>query len=204
MVAAPSGAGKTSLCKSLLRRLDEEDSGSLTWSCSYTTRKPRAGEVDGRDYFFVDDDTFDGMVAREEFAEWANVHGRRYGTGRKYLEEAAASGTDLLVEIDIQGARQLREKQGRGIFVFILPPSWRALEERLSGRGTEEADEVSRRLLTARAEVLEWNWFDYIIVNEDFGRAVDDLRSVIVAARLRREVVRARVEDILAGLKMEE
>lgn len=201
VVAAPSGAGKTSLCKALLTRLNQEGERELYWSCSYTTRAPREGEVHGRDYFFVDDPTFERMVQRGEFAEWAEVHDRRYGTSRSYLEQAAAEGRDLLVEIDIQGAGNLRRQYQKAGFIFILPPSWEVLEQRLNGRGTESAEEVGRRLATAKKEMLEWTWFDYIIVNDRFDAAVDRLRAVVMAARAKREVMSVAVKEILSGVR---
>ena len=201
VVAAPSGAGKTSICRALLERLEKGGDPELRWSCSYTTRNPRAGEVHGRDYFFVDDAAFDKMIAGDEFVEWAHVHGRRYGTSRAYLNQAREQGVDLLLEIDIQGARSLREQQLPANFVFVLPPSWSVLESRLRGRGTEAEDEVHRRLETAKKEMLEWEWFHYIIVNDDFERAVDRLRSVVLAARSGREVMVREVMGVLADLE---
>lgn len=201
VVAAPSGAGKTSLCKALLKRLSDDGDPELRWSCSYTTRKPRAGEENGRDYFFVDDATFDAMIARNDFVEWAHVHGRRYGTSRSYLDQAREQGVDLLLEIDIQGARSLKDQDLEARFVFVLPPSWAALEGRLRGRGTEAEEEVRRRLDTAKKEMLEWNWFHYIIVNDDFDRAVDRLRAIVLSGRCGREVMAPEVREILADLE---
>ena len=197
IVSAPSGAGKTSLCKEVLRRVRADGARPLRWSCSYTTRSPREGEVHGKDYFFVSDAEFDRMVRAGEFAEWARVHGRKYGTSQRYLEEAEAEGIDLLLEIDCQGARQLREKYPRGRFIFVLPPSWQVLKERLSGRGTESAEEVAKRLQTARTEVQEWGMYDYLVVNDDFARAAEELRAVITAEGCRREARREAVERIL-------
>ena len=200
VVAAPSGAGKTSLCKALLERLDKEGGRGLYWSVSYTTRDPRPGEVDGVDYFFVDDDTFDRMVENGEFAEWANVHSRRYGTSKEYLERSKVEGTDLLLEIDIQGARQLKNKLSDAAFIFILPPSWPELEKRLRGRATEDEEAVKGRLETAKSEMLEWKWFDYIIVNEDFDDAVDKLRAVVISVRHARGAMESVVEPIVKEL----
>jgi len=196
-VAAPSGAGKTSLCRALMDRLAEEGEKPLHWSCSYTTRPARKGEVDGKDYFFVDDDTFDRMIADDEFAEWAEVHDRRYGTSKTYLENAAQEGMDLLVELDIQGAKQLKAKFESDIFIFILPPRREVLEERLRYRGSESEENIKNRLETARKEMLEWSWFNYIIINEDFDRAVELMRSVVMANRCRKNVVEPLVESIL-------
>ena len=194
VIAAPSGAGKTSLCRALLERLERDGEPELRWSCSYTTRKPRAGEVPGHDYFFVDDPAND-------FVEWANVHGRRYGTSRAYLDQARNQGVDLLLEIDIQGARSLKDQDLDARFVFVLPPKWQVLESRLRGRGTESEDEVRRRLETAKKEMLEWDWFHYIIVNDSFDRAVDRLRAIVLAGRSGREVMAREVRQILAELE---
>lgn len=197
IVSAPSGAGKTSLCKEVLRRFEARGSRPLRWSCSYTTRPPREGEVHGKDYFFVSDAEFDRMIREGEFAEWAQVHGRRYGTSLRYLEQAEAEGIDLLLEIDCQGARQLREKYPRGRFIFVLPPSWRALKQRLLGRRTESAAEVEQRLETARREVQEWGMYDYLVINDDFASAVEELWAVITAEGCRREPRREVVEKVL-------
>lgn len=204
VVAAPSGAGKTSLCKALLERLRAEDDHRLEWSCSYTTRPARKGEIHGQDYFFIDDQTFDQMVAADEFAEWALVHGRRYGTSRAYLEKAQKKGRDLLIEIDIQGAKTLRGSYREACFIFILPPDWPTLEQRLRGRGTEPEPEVKRRLITARGELLEWAGFDYIIVNDIFESAVDRLRAVVLARRQARETMRAAAERLIKGFSAPE
>jgi guanylate kinase len=197
IVSAPSGAGKTTLCNEVLRRIQAEGSRELRWSCSYTTRAPRTGEVHGRDYFFVSDEEFDRMVRAGEFAEWARVHGHKYGTSLRYLEQAEEEGIDLLLEIDWQGARQLREKYTRGRFIFVLPPSGQALQERLVRRGTDSAAEVAARLETARTEVEEWGLYEYLVLNDDFDRAADELWAVITAERCRRERKRETVEKIL-------
>ncbi len=197
VVAAPSGAGKTSLCKALIKRLAREGSKELAWSVSYTTRPRREGERDGRDYFFVDDETFDRMIENREFAEWANVHGKRYGTSRAYLEKSAREGVDLLVEIDIQGARTLQESVDDGAFIFILPPSWDALKTRLVGRGTEKEDEIERRLSRAREEILEWERFNYIIINDDFDQAVETLKCVVASRRAGRDHMAEKAKGVL-------
>ena len=199
VVAAPSGAGKTSLCKALLERIKKDGDKGLHWSVSYTTRKPRQGEVNGRDYFFVDDEAFDRMAAGNEFAEWAHVHDRRYGTSKSYLEESALQGIDLLLEIDVQGARNLREKYQEACFIFILPPSWQVLEERLRGRGTEAVEEVVRRLQRAKEEILEYRRFDYIIINDDFAKAVDCLRAIVVGKRSEKKAMESAAGEILRG-----
>ncbi len=201
VVAAPSGAGKTTLCRSLMQRLEQEGVPGLDWSVSYTTRQQRQGEEHGRDYFFVDDETFDRMVEGGEFAEWAKVHERRYGTSKKYLEQKHHQGVDLLLEIDTQGASQLREEYKQACFIFILPPSWQVLEQRLKGRATEKEVQVKTRLDRAKQEILEWRWFDYIIVNDDFDVAVDRLRAVVVAERHRTRVMAPRVGPIIGSAR---
>ncbi len=204
VVAAPSGAGKTTLCKALLARLGQEGGKPLRWSTSYTTRRRREAEVEGQDYFFVDDQAFDRMVAESEFAEWAHVHEKRYGTGKLYLEQAAKKGDDLLVEIDIQGAKSLRGHYPDACFIFVLPPSWRALEARLRGRGTEADGEIAVRLARAQEEMLEWSWFDYVIINDDFEVAVDHLRSVVLASRSHRDIMKEAVDRVLESLNLKE
>jgi guanylate kinase len=201
VVAAPSGAGKTSLCKALLKRFEAEGSENLSWSVSYTTRNKRDGEEHGRDYFFISDDEFVKMADAGGFAEHALVHGKRYGTSKRYLKEASDNGDDLLVEIDIQGARQLQENYQDAVFIFILPPSWPALEKRLRGRGSEKEDEIIKRLETAKKEVLEWSGFNYIIINEDFDDAVDRLRSVVLSCRNTKEAMEPFVVPVLESFK---
>ncbi|HUT53294.1 MAG TPA: guanylate kinase [bacterium] len=201
VVAAPSGAGKTSLCKALLERMRKDGERELHWSVSYTTRQRRRGERHGRDYFFVDDAAFDRMIAADEFAEWAHVHGRRYGTSKAYLEKSAAAGRDLLVEIDTQGARQLKRKYKNACFIFVLPPSWPVLERRLTGRGTEGAEEIKLRLKRAHQEILEWRRFNYIILNDDFNKAVDRLAAVVAAKRLEQAAMEPVATKVMRGSK---
>ncbi len=198
IVSAPSGAGKTSISKEVLKKFNSNGERPLNWSISYTTRPRREGEVHGQDYWFVDDVEFDRMTANNDFAEWARVHDHRYGTSSSYLEQARKSAVDLLLEIDCQGARQLKETYGKGVYVFVLPPSSIELERRLRGRGTDKDDAIERRLVTARKEVGEWTMYDYVIVNENFQTAVEELSSIITAERLHREVVESRVVAILS------
>ncbi len=198
IISAPSGAGKTSICKEVLERFNRDGKRPLQWSCSYTTRPPRSGEEHGRDYWFVDDKEFDRMVRGSEFAEWARVHNHRYGTSRSYLEEAREKSVDLLLEIDCQGARQLKQTYGKGVYVFVLPPSSAELEGRLRGRGTDLEDAIKGRLATARHEVDEWTMYDYVIVNDIFRKAVDDLSSIITAERLHSDAVKEKVKSILS------
>ncbi len=197
IVSAPSGAGKTTLCKEVLKRINRSQSKPLKWSCSYTTRAPREGEKHGEDYFFVSDQEFDQMISRGEFAEWAFVHGHRYGTSLKYLKQAEEQGTDLLLEIDCQGARQLREKYGRGCFIFILPPSLEELRKRLEKRGTESKEMIERRIARAKEELEEYPLYDYIIINDDFAQASRELEAIILAERAKKGNRTQEIKDIL-------
>jgi len=170
VISSPSGAGKTTLARMVA------DSQKLVFSVSYTTRAPRPGERDSVDYKFVTDDEFSRMVDGQEFAEWAVVHGQnRYGTPRVPVEEHLAAGAPALLEIDLQGARQVRQSMPAALFVFLAPPSWQELERRLVGRGTEDAEERERRLSTARVELAAEPEFDVVIVNDDVHRATDEL-----------------------------
>ena len=180
VVSAPSGAGKTSLCKEIVDFFPR-----LRHSVSYTTRPPRAGEVEGRDYHFVARDAFDRMAAAGRFAEWAEVHGNGYGTAIATLEEARSGGYDLLLEIDCQGAAQIKHNYRHGVFIFILPPSIDELRRRLEGRGTDSAEIIARRIENARGEILQAAWYDYLVVNDDFSRARDEFRAIILAENCR-------------------
>jgi guanylate kinase len=187
IVAAPSGAGKTTLVRMLL----ENDSG-IRLSISYTTRAPRTGEENGREYHFTDVETFRGMVARGEFLEWAEVHGNYYGTSRLWIESEMASGRDVLLEIDWQGAQQVRKLFPEAIGVFVMPPSMAELERRLTGRGTDSVEVIARRLAAAREEMRHVAEFEYVIINDTLQQALVDLLSVVRASRLRHEVQRDR------------
>lgn len=180
IVAAPSGAGKTSMVQALLER-----DPRVSLSVSYTTRPPRPGEVDGRHYHFVARPVFEGMIARAEFLESALVHGNYYGTSERWVRDRLDAGTDILLEIDWQGAAQVRRHLPDGIGIFILPPSLEALEQRLRGRAQDAEDVIARRLAAARDELSHVGEFDYVIINDDFDRAVDDLCAVVRASRLR-------------------
>ncbi len=194
VVSAPSGAGKTTLCGVLLRFFRE-----MHFSVSYTTRPPRPGEMNGRDYHFVDPENFQRMVQRGEFAEWAEIYGYRYGTSVDHLEKVLADGRDVLLDIDAQGARQLREKGISGIFIFILPPSLRELERRLSRRKTEGPTALEGRLRKAKMEIAEARWYDYLIVNDELEKAQEKMKAIILAEKCRRERMIRVVENILSG-----
>lgn len=184
IVSAPSGAGKTSLCREVLDIFP-----GLRHSVSFTTRTPRVGEVHGNDYYFVSRDEFDRMVRCGEFAEWAEVHGNCYGTALSTLAESREKGIDLILDIDCQGARQLKEKQVAGVNIFILPPSYAELRRRLEGRDSDKPEVIETRMNNAVAEIREARWYDYIIVNEQFSRAVEELRSIIIAEHQRTALV---------------
>lgn len=174
MIAAPSGAGKTSLVRALM-----ESEPGLRFSISYTTRRQRPTEQHGRDYFFVDRIEFERMVAAGEFLEHAQVFDNRYGTSRRVVEDALAAGRDLILEIDWQGARQVRSALPECVSIFILPPSRDELERRLRGRGTDSEEVIRRRLRDAAADMTHWDEFDYVVVNDDFDRALTELRAVV-------------------------
>ena len=195
VVAAPSGAGKTTLVRMLL---ESEHAPKL--SISYTTRAPRSGEADGREYHFVEVATFLDMVERGEFLEWAEVHGNYYGTSKKWIADQLAAGHDVLLEIDWQGAQQVRTIFPKAIGVFILPPSMEELTRRLTGRGTDSADVIARRLAAAQAEMRHVGEFDYVIINDSLEQALDDLRAVVRASSLNLNAQRARHADLFARM----
>ena len=181
IVSAPSGAGKTSLVKTLL-----ESDQQVKLSVSYTTRAPRPGEANGREYHFVDDATFIAMLKRGEFLESAEVHGFRYGTSQAAIRDALGSGEDLVLEIDWQGAQQVRTLQPGCIGVFILPPSVAELERRMRARGQDSDAVIRRRLASAEEEISHAPEFDYVIINKDFETAKQDLQAIIRVERLRQ------------------
>jgi guanylate kinase len=193
ILSSPSGAGKTTLTRMLL-----EDCASLRFSVSHTTRAPRANEVDGRDYHFVDRAHFTDLVDKGAFLEWAEVHGNLYGTSIAEIDRArAASGCDgMIFDIDYQGARQIKSKVDDVVAVFVLPPSMQELERRLRGRASETEEAVQRRFAVAKREIEHYALFDYVVVNDDVKRAFDELRSIVVAERARRHR-RARVAEWL-------
>ena len=201
IVAAPSGAGKTSLVHALLER-----EPAISLSVSYTSRLPRPGEIDGRHYHFVSREVFERMAAAGSFYEYANVHGDLKGTARTAVEPLLAEGRDVLLEIDWQGARQIRDKLAADrsadfISVFILPPSRVELERRLRARASDKADAITRRLADSREEISHAGDFDFIVVNDQFADALADLRAIVSSQRLRRKAQLMRhaglIEDLL-------
>ena len=180
VVAAPSGAGKSSLVKALLE-LDSHVHPSI----SHTTRAPRGQEKHGREYFFASESEFDAMVASDAFVEWALVHGNRYGTSKKSIEERIAQGNDIILEIDFQGALQIKQAFANAVLVFVLPPSWDELRSRLERRGEDSSEVIQMRLSNAKAEMAQVHKFDFVIINELFERALFDLKAIAHAQRLK-------------------
>ncbi|MDK2123256.1 guanylate kinase [Parachitinimonas caeni] len=196
VIAAPSGAGKTTLVLALLAAEPQ-----VQLSISYTSRAPREGEVDGRDYHFVSRETFEAMIARGEFLESAEVYGNYYGTSQVWINEALAAGKDILLEIDTQGAAQVRRLFPQAISTFILPPSAEILEQRLRNRGKDSEDAIERRLKAAREEIAHVEEFDHIIVNEHIDEAVRDIIAIVRAGRLTLNRQVARHSELISKLK---
>ena len=195
VVAAPSGAGKSSLVDALLKQ-----DPSIRLSVSFTTRPPRPGEAHGREYHFVSREEFEARKGRGEFLETAEVHGNWYGTSRRWIEQRLAAGEDVLLEIDWQGARQIRAHFAQAIGVFILPPSLEALRSRLDQRGQDRPDVIERRLQAARGEMAHAAEFDFVIVNERFEQALAELAAVVAATRLRYASQAGRLRDLFGRL----
>jgi guanylate kinase len=178
ILSAPSGAGKTSLCRELFKIFPD-----MKESVSYTTRAPRRGEVDGEAYHFVSRDVFNEMVEEDAFAEWAEVHGNSYGTALRTLEDARKNGVDLVLDIDCQGALKLKEQFDGGVYVFIMPPSMTELRSRLEQRSTDAPEVIELRITRAAEEIREARWYDYIIINDDFSVACQELAAIVIAHR---------------------
>jgi guanylate kinase len=178
VLSAPSGAGKTSLCRELFKTFPD-----MKESVSYTTRAPRPGEVEGVAYHFVSPEVFDRMVAEDAFAEWAEVHGNKYGTALSTLEEARKNGIDLVLDIDCQGAQRLKEQFDGGVYVFIMPPSMGELRRRLEHRSSDAQEVIERRIVRAAEEIREARWYDYIIINDNFDVACRELAAIVIAHR---------------------
>lgn len=190
VVSAPSGTGKTSILREVLKMCP-----NLLFSVSYTTRPRRDGEKDGRDYHFISEDAFKDKVARGGFAEWAENYGYLYGTSSQTMKEFLQKGSDLVLDLDLRGAKTLKKNYPGGVFVFILPPSRSELEKRLRGRGAESKQNIDKRLAKALDEIKEIMWYDYIIFNEHLETAVDTLRSIYVAEKSKRERLAYKTKD---------
>lgn len=192
IISAPSGAGKTSICRAIRSFVP-----GLAYSVSYTTRKKRRGEADGVDYFYVSEEIFKRMIEEEQFVEWAQVHGHYYGTSREFVNDKTGKGLDCLLDIDISGAKMLKRVYTEGIFIFVIPPSLQELKARLSKRQTEKPEEIQLRLENAISELRAFEEYQYIIINDDFTTAVEELKGIIQAERCRLKRRRPFVRNIL-------
>ena len=197
VVAAPSGTGKSSLVKALLE-LDSR----LVVSVSHTTREPRGQEQHGREYYFIDDAEFRAMAERGEFLEWAQVHDKLYGTSRRSIETSLQSGQDVILEIDWQGALQIRQLFAHAVLIFILPPSWTELQQRLTRRGEDQPEVIARRMANARTEVAQAVHFDFVIINALFETALFDLKTVVHSQRLKYAAQRRNRSQVFAALDL--
>ncbi|WP_028999385.1 guanylate kinase [Azohydromonas australica] len=197
VVAAPSGAGKSSLVKALLE-LDSH----LAVSVSHTTRPPRGQEQDGREYHFISNDQFDAMIEHGDFFEWAEVHGNRYGTSRNAIERRLQNGEDVVLEIDYQGALQIKQIFSHAVLIFILPPSWEELRQRLQRRGEDHPEVIAQRMINARHEVAQARHFDYVIINALFETALFDLKTVVHSQRLKYASQQRSKSQVFAALDL--
>jgi guanylate kinase len=197
VVAAPSGAGKSSLVKALLE-LDSH----LTLSVSHTTREPRGQEQQGREYHFIDEPAFRAKVAHEDFFEWAEVHGHLYGTSKREIEASVAQGQDVVLEIDWQGALQIKQLFPNAILIFILPPSWEELQQRLNRRGEDRPEVIAKRMENARIEVAQARAFDFVIINGLFETALFDLKAIVHSQRLKYAAQRRGKPAVFAALNL--
>jgi len=197
IISAPSGSGKTTLTNRLLSLVP-----GLQFSISYTTREPRGSEQSGREYFFVSREEFEKMIAHHEFLEYANVFGNYYGTARRFLEEATRAGKDLVLDIDVQGAQQVKDKMPEAVSIFILPPSREVLERRLRNRSQAEnvtsQEVIRRRLEEAAREIENYPKYDYILVNDQLEESIDQLKAIVLAERAKRNPDVSLDEDVLA------
>jgi guanylate kinase len=196
VVSSPSGGGKGTLIRRVLEVVP-----NLSYSVSYTTRGPRNGEVDGREYFFVDRKRFEEMVAAGEFLEWACVHGNLYGTTRRQLADETATGLDIILEVDVQGAASVRELPLDAVSIFIMPPSYEILRQRLIQRGTDTPEQLEVRLRNAPVELRQYADFDYVIINDDVERATRQLAAIIDAERARRKRQESSVRAVIENFK---
>ena len=191
IVSAPSGSGKSTLVNELFKMVR-----NLDFSISYTTRPPRGSEQNGKEYFFVTKDQFETMIAADEFLEYANVFGNYYGTAKRFLREAEARGNDLLLDIDVQGAQQVKTKLPDAVSIFILPPDRKTLEWRLRSRGQDPEAMIRRRLDNARREIENYPKYGYILINEKLERATDELKAVVLAERMMRSGAKPSPEEL--------
>jgi len=196
VVSSPSGGGKGTIIQRVLEEVE-----NLSYSVSYTTRAPRSKEVDGREYFFVSRDTFEEMIAAGEFLEWACVHGNFYGTAKNQILEETAAGSDIILEVDVQGAASVRQLLMDSVSIFILPPSYAVLRERLIARGTDTPEELEVRLRNAPEELRQYSAFDYVIINDQVEKAARQLASIIRAERARCMRQESLVREVIEKFK---
>jgi guanylate kinase len=192
VISAPSGTGKTTLCHMLLKEFKD-----LEFSISYTTRKPREGEVNGKDYFFVNKETFQKMIDEGDFLEWAEVYGNFYGTSKSQILRALNEGKDILLDIDTQGALNVKENFPEAVLIFILPPSLEELERRLRNRGTDDEETIKKRLRIAREEIKKALLYDYLIINDNLEVAFEKLKSIITAEKCKTERLKDEIQKVV-------
>lgn len=195
IISAPSGGGKTSLVNALLQAVP-----NIEVSISHTTRPKRPSENDGVNYHFVDESTFSELLNQQAFLEYANVFGNYYGTSKKWVEEKLNAGIDIILEIDWQGAQQIKKLVPSCVGIFILPPSWEALKKRLHDRAQDDEAVIARRLIEARTEISHYQEYEYLVINEDFTRALADLKAIILGRRLRQEVQKIKYKNLIENL----
>ena len=195
VISAPSGVGKTTLCRRLLERIS-----GVSFSVSYTTRNPRQGEFDGIDYHFVTQDRFEEMISVDAFLEWARVYSNFYGTSKSEVLSRLELGEDVLLDIDVQGARQVRRLFPEAILIFLLPPSWSVLEARLRDRGSENSSRLKLRMANAKSELEAVYEYNFAVINDDLSKATEDLKSIVIAQRCRTPRILAR-QGLIQALK---
>jgi guanylate kinase len=192
VVSSPSGGGKGTLIQRVLNKV-----ANLSYSVSFTTRTPRTGEVNGREYFFVTPEKFEEMIAADEFLEWAHVHGKLYGTARRQVAQEISDGRDIILEVDVQGAASIRALMADSVSIFILPPSFEVLRQRLQARGTDSPEELDLRLRNAPTELKDYSAFQYLIINDDADRAANEMTAIVQAERARLSRQEARVKRVV-------